>query len=404
MKRTAPVLTEFRHTKLCYSKQRYCGHPRLSGIFNYGGGELAVLHSHAPSSYRTPDDISHSFTSGYLGRAQVLLQRSLDHGETWPREHDVVVWDESLPLIEKRAIVARADEPGVARGQIDLTSPDAAVYFARPWTGPEDPDGNPVQECFVFRSADRGRTWETVPTRVRHPHGGGLWRDAHPLVQFPDGTLMGVLSLYSTFADGSIGYLTGEPRSVAVFGSDDGGLTWEYVAAVPGDRSGGKGRVYVSLILLPNGRLQCYMLNVIGIRNAIEMCYSDDGGYSWTEPRPIVAWGQSPWVARRAPGAARRGVHYRAPWPVRLRDGRIVVIFGRRKPPFGIGLIVSADDGATWSAEAVIRDDGSGADLSYPVATELDDGRIFTAYYFMQDDGNGFGGTRHIAGSFFRLA
>ena len=94
---------------------------------------------------------------------------------------------------------------------------------------------------------------------------------------------------------------------------------------------------------------------------------------------------------------------YRSPWPLRLRDGRIVVLFARRKAPPGIGLLVSEDDGATWSAEGIVRDDGSGGDLGYPVATELDDGRIFTAYYFMEDDGNNFGGTRHIAGSFFRV-
>ena len=80
------------------------------------------------------------------------------------------------------------------------------------------------------------------------------------------------------------------------------------------------------------------------------------------------------------------------------------MLFGHRKPPYGLGLIVSEDDGATWSADAIIRNDGSGSDLSYPVATQLDDGRIFTAYYFMEDDGNNFGGTRHIAGSSFRLA
>ena len=403
MNRAIPKLTDITHRRICYSKDRYCGHPRLSGIFNYGGGEIALLHSHAPSAYKTADDISHSFTTGYLGRAQVLLQRSLDHGQTWPREHDVVVWDESLPLAEKRAIVHRADEPGVVREQIDLTSPDAAVLFARPWTGPEDPDGTPVQECFMFRSPNRGRTWETVPTRVTHPHGGGLFRDGHPLVQFPDGTLMGVMSLYSKFEDGRIGYLTGEPRTVAVFGSDDSGLTWEYLAEVTSDQTGGKGRVYVSLLLLPTGRLQCYMLNADGTRNAIEMAHSDDAGYSWTEPRPIVAWGQSPWVTRREASQTRRGKHYRAPWPLQLRDGRIVVLFGRRKPPFGIGLIVSEDGGTSWAAEGIVRDDGSGVDLSYPVATELDDGRIFTAYYFMQDDGNGFGGTRHIAGSVFHL-
>ena len=51
----------------------------------------------------------------------------------------------------------------------------------------------------------------------------------------------------------------------------------------------------------------------------------------------------------------RNGVHYRSPWSLRLRDGRIVVLFGRRKAPFGIGLIVSEDDGNSWSAEGIIR-------------------------------------------------
>ena len=81
-----------------------------------------------------------------------------------------------------------------------------------------------------------------------------------------------------------------------------------------------------------------------------------------------------------------------------------MVLFARRTRPSGLGLLVSEDDGESWSAEGIIRADGSGSDLGYPVATELDDGRIFTAYYFMEDDGNGFGGTRYIACSFFRLA
>ena len=79
------------------------------------------------------------------------------------------------------------------------------------------------------------------------------------------------------------------------------------------------------------------------------------------------------------------------------------MLFGRRKAPFGIGLVVSEDGGDSWSAEGIIRSDASDWDLGYPVATELDDGRIFAAYYYMENDGNNFGGTRHIAGSFFRL-
>ena len=413
MNRATPELTDIHHTKVCYSKDRYCGHPRQSGIFNYGNGEIAVLHSHAPSRYQVPDDISHSFTSGYASRAVILLQRSLDHGETWPREKDVVVWDESRPLEEKRSVVHRADEPGVAREQIDLSSPDAAVYFSGPWTGPANADGQPTAECFAFRSGDRGRTWEEVPTRVSNPTPGtigGVHRDGHPLVQFPDGTLMGAMSFGGTSSHNTrpdeiqrlgMGF-------VAVYGSDDSGLTWEYLAEVASDATGVGRPTYAGLILLPSGRLQCYMLNIGGIRNAIQMAHSDDGGYSWSQPKPIVGWGHSPWASLSRQyawsGARQHGVHYRSPWALQLRDGRIVVIFGRRQVPFGMGLIVSEDDGDTWSTEAVIRADASDLDLGYPVATQLDDGRIFTAYYFMEDDGNNFGGTRHIAGSSFHLA
>ena len=60
---------------------------------------------------------------------------------------------------------------------------------------------------------------------------------------------------------------------------------------------------------------------------------------------------------------------YRSPWPMLLRDGRIVVIFARRKAPNGIGLIVSEDDGRTWSDEVILRNDAPSSDLGYPVAT-----------------------------------
>ncbi len=402
MNRATPELTDMRHIKLCYSKDRFCAHPHQSGIFNYGNGEIAVLHSHAASRYEVVDDISHSFTTGYASRAKILLQRSLDHGESWPREHDVVVWDESRPQEEKRAILYRADESGVAREQIDLTSPDAAVYFTYAATGTDNWNGQPTLECFAFRSGDRGRTWEEVPTRVTHPFWGNVDKNGYPPVQFPDGTLMAAMA----YADPTFKEVeTVGPGGIAAFGSDDSGLTWEYVAEVASEPTGLGRPVYQTLLLLPSGRLQCYMHNQGAQRwQPIQMNYSDDGGYSWSEPKPIVAWGQSPWAARRKPDMIRRGgPHYRSPWPIQLRDGRIVVLFGHRKPPYGLGLIVSEDDGATWSAQAIIRDDGSGSDLSYPVATQLDDGRIFTAYYFMEDDGNNFGGTRHIAGSFFRL-
>ena len=89
---------------------------------------------------------------------------------------------------------------------------------------------------------------------------------------------------------------------VGVYGTDDNGLTWEYLGEVTRDSTGLGRPTYANLLLLPSGRLQCYMLNIGGIRNAIQIAYSDDGGYSWSEPKPIVAWGQSPWVTARCEG------------------------------------------------------------------------------------------------------
>ena len=403
MDRVAPELADVQHVKLCYSSERYCGHPRQLPFRNFGGGEIAVSHFHAPANYSTRENITHGLYH-YKGQSQVLLQRSMDHGETWRLEDEVVVWDHSRDLAERRAIVQRADEEDVSRERIDLTGPDAMVSFARHATGQEDSEGRPALECFAFRSGDRGRTWETVPTRVSPPFGYNFVAvDGQQPTQFPDSTMV----VPAWVDNRNTGTLRDhyDDAIIALYGSDDQGLMWKYMGIVARDdgKSGRPG--YANLVPLPSGRLQCYFNRTDdGSRNAIELTYSDDGGYSWGESRPIVAWGQSPWAARHRPGQHWNGWLYRSPWPVRLRDGRIVVLFARRKSPSGIGLIVSEDDGGTWSAEAIVRDDGSRGDLGYPVATELDDGRILTAYYFMEDDGNNFGGTRHMAASFFRLS
>ncbi|MAG36274.1 MAG: hypothetical protein CL878_08525 [Dehalococcoidia bacterium] len=403
--RNVPSLSDVRHIKVCYDPSRYCGHPRQLPVKNFGDGEIVIAHFHSPTEYRTRDDISHSLHY-YMSRSSVLLQRSFDSGETWRPEDEVVVWDHSRLLAERQESLHRADRPQVEREVIDLTSPDTLVYFGRHATGPPFDDGRPTVECFAHRSADRGRTWESVPTRIAPPPGFNFASiDSAPLTILSDGTAVMPAWIDNRNTDSSDSNYVG--AIVGLYGSDDNGLSWTYLAEVANDPTLRGRPGYANLVLLPSGRLQCYFNQIGGIRHALAMNYSDDGGYSWSEPQPLVTWGQSPWAALTRKhawsGARRQGVLYRSPWPLRLRDGRIAVIFGRRHPPFGMGLIVSDDDGATWTTEAVIRADASDWDLGYGVATELDDGRIFTAYYFMEDDGNNFGGTRHIAGSFFRL-
>ena len=160
------------------------------------------------------------------------------------------------------------------------------------------------------------------------------------------------------------------------------------------------------VFLLSRWGIWVYTVNIRGDGNALQMAESVDG-YSWSGHRPIVRVGASPWLPRPIPKQSRyqlQGrVYYSSPWPLVLRDGRIVVLFGRRKPPHGIGLIVSEDSGETWSNEVILRDDAPSSDVGYPVATELDDGRIFTACYYNIELGGEYGGPRYIATTHFRL-
>ena len=380
---------DIHHIKVCGNSKTYCGHPRQGGIYNFGHGELALVHFHAPCNYEKREDVKHDY-GGYHSRSAVLLQRSFASGETWPEENNIVIYNETAPPQERRRFLF--EQGDIGRQDIDMSRPESIFYFGRTWPGPtSSPEGIPNMVCFALRSPDKGKTWETVPTIISPPQSSGYClKDNHPVLELPDGSFIGAVSVFP-------------PGAVSLYGSDDDGLTWEYLAEVASDPTG-RGRVtYAGLLLLPSGRLQCYMLNIGGQYNAIFMSYSDDGGYSWCSPRPIVGWGSSPWRERRRKDQYGGRVYYRSPWPLLLRDGRILVLFARRKPPYGIGGIISEDDGDTWSNELIIRDDGSGPDLGYPVATELEDGRIFTAYYFMVDDGNNFGGSRFIGGTFFRV-
>ena len=418
---SAVGLEDVRHTKVAYSKDTYRGHPRHHGMFNFGGGELAIIYNRAPCAYEKPDDVRHDFH--YMERSEQVLTRSYDSGETWPASEEVVVWQRGGSIDHLRTRLWPEDG---GREELDMTLPGACFFFGRSWAGKTIHDAGrgglvAAYVTFSLRSVDKGRTWERVPALFAPPaHASSVLLNSHPPVRMPDGSLLVVL----TVGGG------GDPRQykeAALYMTDDNGLSWEYMNPVVRDPTGVWGYTYAALIMLPTGRLQCYtMRQNVNSSHGNWAClnYSDDGGLTWSDVRPIGQYGYSPWVERRKPGqystpravrdpAGRPMQTYepmptgaalcRSPYPLLLSDGRIVVLYGRRKPPYGIGGWVSDDEGATWSREFVVRDDANCSDLGYPVATELDDGRVFTTYYFNEDDGNKVGGTRFIAASTFRI-
>ena len=239
------------------------------------------------------------------------------------------------------------------------------------WTCELKPAGVGAEPCTVFqvRSIDKGRAWERVPLVLDPPpRMKSFWRDNHPLVMMPDGALVGALE-----SEGAIW----------LYGSECQGMTWQYLSVIAIEKGDAAKPCCAGLVFLPSGRLQCYLL-MLG-RESDTLCLSEsDDCFRWTQPRPIAS-----------------EVH--SPWPLRLRDGRIVVVFARRGGPGGIATIVSTDDGKTWSDAAMIREDAAGTDIGYPVATELDAGRMFAAYQYQRRDGNELGAACFIGGSFFEL-
>jgi hypothetical protein len=73
---------------------------------------------------------------------------------------------------------------------------------------------------------------------------------------------------------------------------------------------------------------------------------------------------------------------------IRLQDGRLLLTYGYRHPPFGIRAVVSENDGRTWRTDRtfVLRADGDNFDLGYPRSVQLADGTVVTIYYYVTAD------------------
>ena len=386
----APEITEVEHVTVRHDPGWYCAHPRWGVYKDFGGGEVIVGFKMARSAYKQISDINHGgvVRPGYEARAVIVVQRSLDGGRTWPREHDVILYDEAVSDDEKRAFLY---QEGAPREQYDMFSPDSVFWFTHTNLWDEQ-----RMVCFGLRSADRGRTWEKVPTVIDPPPGrAGVRKKFSPVVRRPDGR-----TLITVFNDGTS----------PIYRSLDQGVTWEFVSRSAVDPTGAGSFTYDGLIQLPSGELQCYqtyfgqsLYDRDPNRNSLTMSSSVDGGYTWTTPVPTVGEGGSCWNFPAAQ-QGREDVPYRSGYPVLLDDGRIVVVWARRLMPFGVGGTLSADGGRTWSEEFIIRADDTGSwDHGYAIGGQAEDGRVYITYYYNEPDKPYVESIRYIDSTFFRV-
>jgi sialidase-1 len=201
-----------------------------------------------------------------------------------------------------------------------------------------------LQDTWMLRSADAGITW-SAPFRVpvNSPHGP---------IQLSGGRL-----LYA-------GKKLWQQGEVGVCESSDDGGTWRWLADVP-LRPGDSAKEYHELhaVQAANNHIILHIRNH-NPQNAGEtlQCESSDGGRTWTVPRTIGVWGLPSHL-------------------LRLRDGRLLMTYGYRRPPFGNQARISTDNGQTWSDSLTLSNDAASIDVGYPSTVELADGSLVTVWY-----------------------
>ena len=199
----------------------------------------------------------------------------------------------------------------------------------------------------AMMSSDGGRTWSDPVDGPDSIHGG---------IQLADGSIL--VASYRLTRD----YVTLNKAE-----------TWEgpyrEIADVHPPNADSLRFGEPSILQLPSGRV-IMMMRVTpkpysdnDPRSVLWETYSDDNGVTWVDPSPTPLWGFPPHL-------------------MLYDDGRVVVTYGYRRPPYGERAAVS-DDGITWRKEdeIVLRDDAPNKDLGYPASVELNDGRVLTVYY-----------------------
>lgn len=196
------------------------------------------------------------------------------------------------------------------------------------------------------RSTDGGVTWEPpVRNNVFAPHGP---------IQLRDGRLI-YLGVGKELSDIRVDESCDEGRSWRCLNSD----------VIPADLKSMKFDE-PHLVELGDGTLLAmYRMELEDFtKRYLWQAKSHDGGRTWSRPHPTPIWGFPPHL-------------------LKLRDGRLLVTYGRRLEPFGQRACLSDDGGETWDIEheIILRDDGPTFDLGYPSSVELDSGEILTVYY-----------------------
>lgn len=391
---------DVEHAVVYRRENEFASHPYVRGFWETAAGHLICNFSLATVDYHgDPHRLAHIDLVRSAGGRRAVTIRSEDRGRTWRVTNE----DRHRSSNDVQAPRPGIDgKPGSLEelAPIDYTDRNVLLSHFNYQYMRDDPlirdfyermkllVDAPERQVFIRVSRDAGRTWSRS---VMLPLDGlySLAAVESATVR-PDGRCLLFLSAATR---------PGAPSRPLVYRSTEDGTSFHFLSFVtPIDESryGGLNQMYPRGLMLPSGRLLCTLRLDRDWAGDMwtELYRSDDGGRTWGFQSRVNDFG--------APGA-----------PLRMSDGRLVIVYGSRLPPAGIRAVVSEDEGLTWGREIVVRDDGGSWDVGYPRVWEAAPGKVGAIYYYNSKDDPlqvkpadtlwGVGGVRFIARSFFSL-
>lgn len=330
--------TTARNVVVHHQPGRFCGWPANNGVWIWGDEILVgFVYGHFKA-----DEKSHSIDRD-KPQASVLA-RSLDGGETWALE-------------DPGHFVLDGGKPAPSPGNIQYGHPDFAMRV-----GNHTLIGNKDEEGLFFISYDRGKRWQgpfrfpsfDLPMTSRTDY----------LVEGSESCLIMLSANYPGVKGGNY-----QDRAFAVR-TTDGGKSYQKLGWLAGPSIDARS-VMPSTVRLGDGRyltaLRRKTSTPNGQRNWIDVFGTDDGGATW-----------------RFRSTAVDGLEHNGNPPslCRLLDGRLVLAYGDRTPPYSIKARISADQGLSWGPAIILREDGRNWDIGYTRTVQRRDGKLVTIYYF----------------------
>ena len=342
-----------QHVDVYHEPGRYGGWPANHGIWSWG------------------DEILVGFSAGHMAEPgsrgfhlidkkkpeEHLLAKSRDGGETWN------VYDPSdyspgwIGAMKGRGNFPDEPEP-LEPHEMDFSSP----YFCMTCRMVA-PSTTKVSR--IYCSGNRGGNW-TGPFELP---GFGV-RGTAGRTDYIIGPEVGHCQIFLTAMKEKDGR-EGRPFMAETI---DGGLSWRFVAWMSEEPGSGYS-IMPSTVRLRNGEM-ISAIRKSGLRSQLKL-----HGRCWIEIHRSFDDGQTwgPGGHIPVPDAGRSGNPGHL---LLLKDGRLVLTYGYRRPMYRIRATVSEDDGKTWRDIADVRSNAGGPDIGYTRSVQRTDGKIVTIYYW----------------------